>query len=103
VDPKLVNELKAKNGDDLHALSFGDVEMAFKRPSREVFRRFMVKVRKAREADDPSEELVYACLVYPEAGAAREQFDRMPGLITTFANGLIDLAGLAKECASSPL
>jgi hypothetical protein len=105
IDKDVIEKLKEKHGDDLHLLSNDGVEFVFKRPPKEVYRRFRAKATRdeGSGAGDAAEGLVFACLVFPEAPALMVAIEKQYGLIDTFANKLVKLAGAAKECEAVPL
>ncbi len=97
IDPKTIEELKAKHAD-LHLLRHGEDEIIVRRPPKEAFRRFRQKIDKDRTAmSEASERLLYDCTVYPDAPGLTAMLEKRYGLVDTFASSLVDLAGAAKE------
>lgn len=103
MDKTLIEDLKAKNqGMDLHRLVCAGLEIVVKVPGEVEWRKFQVASRDERRRLEAPTKLVYDCLVFPDAQALSAAVAKRPGLITSFAGKLVDLAGVA-ECESDPL
>jgi hypothetical protein len=99
IDPKIIDDLKAKHSD-LHLLEHDGVEMVFKRPSKEVYRRFKKLVLDEDRRAEAAERLIFDCLAWPDAPTAQVALEKQPGLVDTFASSLADLAGAAKKAST---
>ena len=102
LDPKILEELKAKHSD-LHLLSHDGVEVVAKRPGKAEYRRFRDMIRDEKRAADAAETFVRACIVYPDAGAVTAIIAQRPAIVDTLANTLVGLAGLTREAEATPL
>lgn len=99
IDPKIIEELKAKNpGAKLHRLVHSGAEIVVKAPGEAEYRKFKRKAGDEKQRANAGEGLIYDCLVFPEAAAFAAIVSDRPALVDTFANTLVELAGLAKEC-----
>jgi len=99
IDPKIIDDLKAKHpGAKLHRLAHSGAEIIVKPPGEAEYRKFKAKTKNDRLVAAAGEGLIYDCLVFPEAAVLATMIGERPGLVDTFTNALVDLAGLAKEC-----
>lgn len=103
IDPKTIDELKAKHGGDLHLLRNDGIEVVAKRPGKPQYRRWRQATSDEKRRQDAAETLVRDCIVHPDQEALTTIFDVRPGLIDTFCGELLELAGTAKECEVVPL
>jgi hypothetical protein len=103
IDPKIAAELKEKHGSDLHVMNHDGVEVVAKRPGKVEYRRFRHMTMDDRRKEDAAATFVRDCIVYPAAADLEREFEKRPGLVDTFANKLVELAGTAKECEAVPL
>ena len=103
IDPKVVEDLRAKFGADVAVLDADGESVVVKRPSRQTygrFREYIMSDNISRKAS-ANEVLCVDCIVYP-TGLEREAiFDRKPGLVDAFAGELVKMAGGGAEAKKS--
>lgn len=104
ITAELVEQLKAKHGDDLHHLAPYEHGVICKAPDRAQFERFTAKLSENRNNTGPiREKLCRDVIVHPELAEVDALFDRRPGLITTFSNQISEIAGLEQEAHAKKL
>jgi hypothetical protein len=103
LDPKTIDELKAKHGNDLHLLSHDGVEFIAKRPGPAQYRRFRRMASDERQRADAAETLLRDCVVHPDQQGIGTALGTRPGLVDTFGGKLLELAGADKDCEVRPL
>jgi hypothetical protein len=101
--PDQITELKEKHGNDLHLLAHDGVEVVAKRPGKNEYRKFRRETMDEKRKENAAEGFVRSCVVSPGGAEVTAIFDQRPGLVDTLASALVDLAGAAKECESTPL
>jgi hypothetical protein len=99
LDPKIVEDLKAKHGPNLCGVKTRDgAVLVFKRPSRQEYDRWFDTRDKAPSS--AARELAQACLVYPERNDMIAALEAQPALLMCkggISDAITDLAGLDQE------
>lgn len=72
-------------------------------PNREEWKKFRADMRHEHRADLAPEMLLVHCLVWPERAVFEATVDRYPGLVETFASGLLQAAGATGEVEKKAL
>lgn len=90
--PEKIEELKAKYGE-LHVLEHQGNEVIVTAPNRPTWKRFRSQILDDRKHDIALEELVRACVVYPDRATFDALLDKKPGLVETFGKAVTELAG----------
>ena len=99
-DQKTVDELREKfpNAKHIHKLTAPTGEAVWvRRPDMGTYRRFRTHIQDERRKLDAPENLLKACLLQPTPKEFDLMLEDRPGLLDTFANELMVVAGLAKE------
>ena len=91
IDPKIVEDLKAKHGD-VYILTAEEagVQVVCKRPSRPVYRKFRDQRSDPNKRSMALEDLFISCLVHPAPKEFDRVLDEMPALADTFGIALWD-------------
>ena len=100
VDDTVIAELKTKFGNALEGWSTEKGAFIVARPNRAIYLRFINKASSEPNKGEAMEELALSCMVWPQTGegkpdygAGRAIFANQPGLATTIAGKLIEMAG----------
>jgi hypothetical protein len=110
-DPKLVEELKAKHGDDIHQLGMPKgVEADRDRaglPTTEMWDRMQDRVLDPRATQATkraaARNILIDVLLYPSRDELGALLDRRPGLVQTLSNQLLGIAGMEPDLPSEKL
>ena len=78
-------------------------EIVVRRPDRPVWKRFQAQAQDDRRRQEALENLVTGCLVYPENGGWDAMVDERPGLVQSFGNAIVELAGAAQAVEKKAL
>ncbi len=92
IDPKTIDELKAKHGAELHQFSSDHYTVVVTKPSRQVWRKFTDTIVDERRRPDAVERLFLDCVVYPDQTAILAMLDARPALALQFGNEIAELA-----------
>lgn len=101
IDPKLLEELKAKHGNVV-VLTADEacVQVACKRPDRATYKRFKVEIGDANKKTSALENLCLTCLVHPSREEFERLLDEMPALGDTFGAALWDKVVGAEDASA---
>lgn len=109
-DPKLVEELKAKHGDDIHQLGMPkgiDAIVIVRTPTTEMWDRMQDRVLdpKATQAVKraAARNILIDVLVHPSREELGALLDRKPGLVQTLSNQLLAIAGMEPDAIPEKL
>jgi hypothetical protein len=85
---------EAHPGAELHRLSNEYAEVVVKVPSFEVYQKFLDQLAEPSAKTHAPRLLLMACLVHPPEAEFRALIQTRPGVVQSFANDLVELAGL---------
>lgn len=96
MDASKLAELKAQHPEG-KALSVEvrghGIEVFIRPPARAEYRRFRTAAFDERKRADSGETLVRSVIVYPDATALDAMLEKFPGLVETFLERVLELAG----------
>jgi hypothetical protein len=109
-DPKLVEELKAKHGDDIHQLGMPkgvEAVVIVRTPTTEMWDRMQDRVLDPRATQATkraaARNILIDVLLYPSRDELGALLDRRPGLVQTLSNQLLGIAGMEPDLPSEKL
>ena len=96
---------QANPGAELHLLDALGHQAIAKAPPREQYEFFKTEAshKQAGRALAALETLVKGCVVTPDAAGLEKMLDKFPGLVESYGNALIKLAGLTEEATAKKL
>ena len=96
VPDDVVAELKSKHGEVYLLEHLGEAVVVM-RPTRPLVKRFRSQMADQNKRADALEYLVTDCIVWPDRKAVQAMLDRLPGLVETFGDAVLDLTGVDKN------
>lgn len=102
LDPKTIEDLKAKHGE-LRKITVGGEVFAMRGPSRAEWRRFEEARVDETKRGAARENLVRHCVVYPDAAGLEAILDRKPALLIVLTEKASELAGLVGKVEDEKL
>lgn len=99
MNPEKELELKDKHpGVPLHELTGSSgASIIVRSPDRATYKKFRAHMQDDRRKLDAPEVLLRSCILHPDSAAVDVLLDQQPGLVETFANKLLEIAGLEKS------
>lgn len=91
IDPKVIEELKAKHGE-VFLLASKSHEVVVRKPDRQIWRKFVTLAADQSRRPDAIERIFLDCVVYPDAAGVQALLDRYPALAQQFGAEVTDLA-----------
>ena len=102
IDPKVIEELKAKHGE-IYRLEHLGHEVVVRLPSSPEWLRFKeMQADEGRRSKAPA-QLVRDTCVFPDAQSLEVMLNKYPGLADTFAGEVAEVAGLSKKAQREKL
>jgi len=109
-DPKLVEELKAKHGDDIHLLAMPkgiDGIVIVRTPTATEWDRLQDRIMDPRATTASkraaTQNILMDVLIHPSRAELGSLLERKPGLVQTLSNQLVGIAGVDPDASSEKL
>ena len=97
-----IDSLKAEYGE-INAYPVAGYEFICRCPTDAIYKKFRTQIMDENKRMNASEELVRACVVWPEREEFSSILKKRPGIVETLLGELTDWAGLVKSVEKKEL
>lgn len=100
---ELTLKLKSEHGEDIHLLTTSGEQLIARSPTRAEFTRFVDESSETKRKARALETLTRACVLYPDAEALDALLEKRPGIGSSVAIKLVEIAGADQEVEAKKL